>query len=231
MTALDVLREASGRQMVSEDGEPVRLEIFAPLSKSKIDEFERGLPCPIPPDIRDLLGFCRGFEGGAADFVDFTGARCNFAHEEVFPNGLPFAADGFGNFWVIDLTLESETWGPVYFACHDAPVILYQGPDLAHFLTELLKLSAPPHRSLVNDVHADRLYRVWRENPGVRSHAECLASGDPVLSAFARELEPPFQIIDMRNADIGFGFSWGRYGPRTVIRRLGTLPVFAYRKP
>jgi hypothetical protein len=231
MKAVDILRDAVNRSLVDEDGEPVQLRFDPPLSSPEIDAFEQGLPCPLSPDIRDLLAFCRGFEGGAADFVDFTGARCGYEHEEIFPNGLPFAADGFGNFWVVDLTPTSETWGPIYFACHDAPVILFQSPTLEHFLTELLKMSEPPHKSLVDDVHEDRLYRVWRKNPGVRTQAECLASADPVLSAFARELEPSFQIVDMRNADTGFGFSWGRYGPRTVIRRHGTLPVFAYRKP
>jgi hypothetical protein len=27
------------------------------------------------------------------------------------------------------------------------------------------------------------------------------------------------------------GFSWGRYGPRTDVRRFGALPVFACSKP
>ena len=231
MAAVDVLREAARRQLVSDDGEPVRLDFDPPLTEPEIGAFQQTLPCPLPPDIRELLRFCRGFEGGAADFVDFTGARCSFAHEEVFPHGLPIAADGYGNFWVVDLTPQSTAWGPIYFACHDAPVILYQGPDLEHFLAELLKLSAPPHTSAVSEVHDDRRHHVWRKNPGVRPQAECLASGDPVLSAFARELEPAFQVVDMRNCDVGFGFSWGRYGPDTVIRRCGTLPVFAYRAP
>ena len=102
--------------------------------------------------------------------------------------------------------------------------------SLEHFLTELFKLDTPPHKSLVDDVHEDRLFEVWRRNPGVLSHADCLASGDQALSEFARELDESFQFIDLRNAEIGFGFSWGRYGPQTVVKRYGSLPVFAYQR-
>ena len=43
--------------------------------------------------------------------------------------------------------------------------------------------------------------------------------------------EESFQIIDLRLTQPGDGFSWGRYGPNTRIRRFGTHPVFAYKKP
>jgi hypothetical protein len=47
----------------------------------------------------------------------------------------------------------------------------------------------------------------------------------------SRELGDSFQIIDLRLAKPGDGFSWGRYGPRTQIKRFGTHAVFAYEKP
>jgi cell wall assembly regulator SMI1 len=145
----DVLREAANKPLVSEDGEPVRLQLYPPLRELEISAFEKSLPCPLPDEIRELLAFCRGFEGGALDFVDFTGGQCSFEFEAAFPHGVPFAADGFGNFWVVDLSPTSREWGPIYF-CHDAPVILYQSPHLTHSLVELVKLSLPPHTSLVD---------------------------------------------------------------------------------
>lgn len=231
MGPADVIREAMGKALVDEDGESVRLELLPPLSDSEIASFAERLPCPLPPEIRELLSVCSGFEGSAADVVDFTGVRCLFDYEAVFPHGLPIAADGFGNFWVVDLQPASQDWGPIYFARHDTPVILYQSPNLAHFLVELLKLSEPPHRSLVDDVHEDRLFQVWRNNPGVRPREECLASDDLELRGFAKELDPWFEIVDLREPRPGVGFSWGRYGPNTVVRRHGTLPIFAYQEP
>ncbi len=183
----------------------------------------------MPAEIRELLAFCRGFYA-ALDVVDFTGEQCSFQQDEIFPHGLPIAADGYGNFWVVDLLPSSTDWAPIYFACHDAPVVLYQSPTLSHFLVELFKMSQPPHKSLIDDVHEDRLFDVWRKNPGVQAYEQAAQSKDSAVRAFADTLDPTFEIIDLRAAAIGFGFSWGRYGPNTVVRRHGELPIFAVQK-
>lgn len=230
MTPLQIILEAQRRVLTTEDGDPVPVELESPLSSEEIASFEASLPCKLPQEIRELLSHCSGFTGGAVDFADFTGENCHWEYLAAFPHGLPFAADGCGNFWVIDLLPASKTWGPIYFACHDAPVILYQGPSLNDFLVELFKMSEPPYRSAVADVLEDRLFNVWRKNPDVLSYEQCIGSNDPELQTFATQLGPSFQVIDMRNPEVGFGFSWGRYGPTTVVRRYGNLPIFAYEK-
>jgi hypothetical protein len=130
----------------------------------------------------------------------------------------------------VDLHPHSTRWGPIYFVCHDAPVILYQSDSLEGFLTELFRMFEPPHESLIDDVHEDRPARVWKTNPGVLSYEQCLRSEDPILSTFARELDESFRIVDLRRAKPGDGFSWGRFGPNTTIKRFGTHAVFAYQK-
>lgn len=229
MTPLELVREASKKDFRSEDGEPITLKLLPGLSDSEIAKFESSLPCPLPAEIRDLLGFCRGFDE-LLESVDFTGLHQGFELRSVFPHGLPIAHDGYGNYWVVDLSPDSRSFGPIYFACHDAPVILFQSPTMEHFLVELFKLFTSPIKSLIDDVHEDRIFEVWRKNPGVMSHDQCLQSQDPQLSTFARELDPSFQFVDLRNPRVGYGFSWGRYGPTTVLRRFGTQPIFAYQK-
>jgi hypothetical protein len=83
----------------------------------------------------------------------------------------------------------------------------------------------------VDDVHEDRLFQVWRKNPGAHPQQECLQSRDADMRQFAAELDASFQIIDLRKSQVGSGFSWGRYGPKTVVRRFGTLSIFAYQEP
>ena len=78
--------------------------------------------------------------------------------------------------------------------------------------------------------HEDRLFDIWRANPGAKSYEECMGSGDDDLKTFAEELGPKFRVVDMRKPEIGFGFSWGRYGPSTVVRRYGMKPIFAYEQ-
>jgi SMI1 / KNR4 family (SUKH-1) len=228
VTPLEVIRQAQADTLIDEDGQVVTLELLPGLSQAELRDFARKVPCPIPQEIEELLSACRGFYG-TIEQVDFSGVDLGFAFEAVFPFGLAIAADGFGNFWVVDLHPHSANWGPIYFACHDAPVILYQADTVEEFLSELFRMCKPPHESLVDDVHEDRLARVWQTNPGVLSYEQCLQSEDPVLSAFTRELDDSFQIVDLRQAKPGDGFSWGRYGPRTVVKRYGTHAVFAYK--
>lgn len=231
MSLVEIIKDAQSQTLLDEDGQEVSLELLEPLSDSEIADFARTLPCPLPSDVREVLTFCRGFEGVVADVVDFTGRDMFFGIPTIFPDGIPIAADGFGNYWVVDLTRHSTEFGPVYFACHDAPVVLYQCDTVATFLSELFQLCAPPHRSLIDDVHEDRLFQVWRKNPDVREVADCLESPDASLREFAATLDPTWQIVDLRAAEPGFGFSWGRYGANTELLRFGALPIFAYRRP
>ena len=224
MTPLEIIRQAQADTLIDEDGHVVTLELLPSLSQAELQDFADQLPCPIPPEIMELLSACGGFYG-TVEQVDFTGRDLIFEFEPAFPDGLPIAADGYGNFWVVDLNPHSTRWGPIYFVCHDAPVVLYQADSLEQFLSELFRMFEPPHQGLVDDVH------VWQTNPGVLSYEHCLRSEDPILSAFARELDESFQIIDLRRARPGDGFSWGRYGPRTKIKRFRTHAVFAYQKP
>jgi hypothetical protein len=230
VTPLEVIRQAQADTLIDEDGQVVTLELLPGLSQAELRDFARQVPCPVPQEITELLSACRGFYG-TIEQVEFSGIDLGFAFEAIFPFGLAIAADGWGNFWVVDLHPHSEYWGPIYFACHDAPMILYQADTVEEFLSELFKMFNPPHESLVDDVHEDRLARVWQSNPGVLSYEQCLQSEDPVLSAFTRELDDSFQIVDLRQAKPGDGFSWGRYGPRTVVKRYGAHAVYAYKKP
>lgn len=229
MTPLEVVRDACGRRYVSEDGDPVSIELAPGLSAAEIANFEAALPCPLPTDVRELLAHCRGFSG-TVEIVDFAGRDVDFEQAELLPHGLPIAADGFGNFWEVDLWPDSRAFAPIYFVCHDVPVFLLQSRSLAEFLSGLFLLNVPPFHGPVDDVREDRLFDVWRKNPGVREREECLRAEDAELAAFARELDDTWQIIDMRAAEIGFGFSWGRYGPRTAVRRHGAQAIFAYHK-
>lgn len=230
MSAVELVKAAAREPLTNEDGEPCPLELEPPADAAALEALQARLPCPLPQDVRELLAFCAGFGGSPIDVVDFTGTACPYEDKAVFPHGHPIAGDGYGNFWVVDLAPDSLAWGPIYFACHDAPVILYQAATLEDFLRELFKLGTPPHKSLVDEVHEDRLFDVWGSNPGVREQVDCLASGDAELARFAQELGPSFQFVDLRNAPVGFGFSWGRYGPKTLVRRDGTRPIFAYEK-
>lgn len=226
---LELLKKAAGTKLVNEDGITEELRLLPPLSNEELNTLKSAIPCPLPEDMAELLAVTRGFEGGNLEAVDFAPPP-SFGLEEVFPLALPIAADGFGNFWVVDLTRDSKSWGPIFYACHDAPVIVFQTDSLLHFVEEVLRFSNPPWKSEIDDVHEGLSSRIWRENPGVMSFEECADSPDADLRTFARSLDPSYEFVDLRSPKLGDGFSWGRYGPRTVNKRFGEQRLFAYQK-
>ena len=162
--------------------------------------------------------------------IDLSGLDAGFGLEEVFPHALSIAEDGCGNSWVLDLTSDAKTWGPIFYACHDAPVVVYQTDSLAHFIEEAVKVSSQAVRSEMDAVHEELATRIWLENPGATSFEECADSQDEDLKGFALSLDTSYEFIDLRRAKLGDGFSWGRYGSRTVNKRFGEKRIFAYQR-
>jgi SMI1 / KNR4 family (SUKH-1) len=226
VTAWEIIEEATRTELLSEDGDPRPWSPLPGLGGAGIERLGQKVRGALPRELRELLLRCSGVDGTALETLDFTGSL-SFGFEAAFPSGLPIGHDGFGNFWVLDVTSADTEVAPVFFACHDPPICLLQSSSIATFMRELVRMSAPPFTSQVDDVHEDRLFRVWRENPGTLTVAEALA-GDEVLAGFASGLEPGFIVVDLRTAPVGMGFSWGRYGPRTVVRRHGEERLFAY---
>jgi SMI1 / KNR4 family (SUKH-1) len=195
--------------------EHAALRLRPPPSRDEVDALETELGVPLPGDLRALLDLTGGIDGGRLGTIDLTGASFDVELSDIFPSGLPIARDGSGNHWVLDLTPDAAP-PLVFYASHDPPVVLIQSLDLAHFLDEALA----PGKSLVHDM--------WHENP--LDHAAALA-GDDELRAFAATLDDGYTIVDLRTPTIGTGFSWGRHGPATEIRRDGYRRLFAYARP
>jgi SMI1 / KNR4 family (SUKH-1) len=227
---VELLKASEGKLLVDEDGNHEHLRLLPPLSSAELQALANRIPCPVPQEVQELFSFSRGFKGGALAMVDFSGVGEGWQMEEILPHALPLAGDGFGNYWVVDLTSNSTTWGPIFYASHDAPVIVFQADNLQHFVSEVLKFSSEPRKSEIDDVHERLSRRIWSQNPGVLSRADSSARCDPELRQFAATLDDTWEFIDLRNAKLGDGFSWGLYGPRTANRRFGEKRIFARQK-
>lgn len=93
MTPLEIIRQAQADTLIDDDGQLVELELLPGLSRTELRDFARQVPRPIPPELAELLGVCRGFYG-TVEHVDFTGRDLVFEFEPASPFGLPTAADG-----------------------------------------------------------------------------------------------------------------------------------------
>jgi len=133
MTLAERMRWLLEREFVSPEGPRYRLQPAPPLTAAEIEALGARLERPVPPEVRDLLMIARGFLNGPLESLDFSGLE-GIGMEEIFPHGLDFAHDGLGNYWIADLEdPAAATWGPIYYLCHDPPVVAWQSPDLIAF--------------------------------------------------------------------------------------------------
>ena len=233
MKLLGLIQEFDGKEIAEDkNGNPIHGKLLPAASKSDLLEVEANIPCPIPPHIRDVLETTRGLVP-TLDSIDFTGLSLKDLIEtaDLCPHGWPIAGDQFGNFWVLDLLPNSKDWGPVFYLCHDPPVFVLQAHTFEEFVAQLIAYAQKEKDSPIEKVHEDTALRIYHDNPNVQSFEDASQLvGDGQLSAFAATLDKNYQFIDMRKARVGDGFSWGRYGPDTEIKRAGEQRIFAYKK-
>jgi hypothetical protein len=226
----DTLRQLAGSPLRDPDANEEILELEPAATEDEIRELAAGLPCPIPPDIQDALRVSKGISNGPLDafsLVDLEGIGL----EDIFPNAYSIGADGYGNFWVLDLLPTTTSWGPVFYVCHDPPVVAYQSATIEEFLNGTLEMWKDRAKSQVDLVHEKVVRRIWKENPDLMTPEALSSSGDEALRAFAASLPPGALIADLRQPALGDGFSWGRFGPKTTVRRAGPDRIWAVLPP
>lgn len=230
MYLLETLKRLENASYINDDGEQRRLKLLPPLSHAELKKLRKLLPCEIPMDVEEALLFSRGLDNveHTEGTVDLSGLSIMGQWLEDFaPHAVAIASDGCGNSWSIDLGPDSKTWGPVYFFCHDPPVIVYQFADVNEFLQQMERV---PSQSDLGEALQTWTQRVYRDNPNVLTYAQAL-EGDDELKHFAQPLTAEWEFIDLRRASAGDGFSWGRYGPDTKVMRHSRLPIVALEIP
>jgi hypothetical protein len=230
MTLASTLRSLHGRRLRDEDGKEHVLELLPPADEGDLARLTAGLPGRLPDDVREALLVSKGLAGGPLEsfsLLDLEG----FGLDEVFPHAYSIAHDGFGNFWVLDLLPDTVSWGPVFYACHDPPVIAWQAETIEGFLLDVVGMWEPGTRSPVRQMHDEAVHRIWRAEADLRQVSDAIASKDAILAEFAAALPATALIADLRHATAGEGFAWGRFGPRTEIRRAGREHLWAVIPP
>jgi cell wall assembly regulator SMI1 len=226
----DTLKELAGRRLTDRDGDTTVLELLPPATDAEISALEASLPGPLPDEVRAALRISTGLANGPLESVSLLDLA-GFGLEEAFPHAYSIAHDGCGNFWILDLLPGSSVWGPVFYACHDPPVIAYQAPTVEAFLRDVVATEQAGPRSPVDEVHEDVVARIWREHPDLIAQPTAADSGDPMLRDFASALPATAMIADLRRPQLGQGFAWGRFGPRTLIERFRTERLWALTPP
>jgi hypothetical protein len=227
---IDAFRETAGLELTDADGNTETLRLLPPATVEELAELEATFSAPLPDEIRAALALTKGLENPPIEslsLVDLDGLGL----EQVFPHAHSIGHDGFGNYWVVDLNADSTAWGPIFYACHDPPVIAYQCATVEEFVRAVVQMGRPGPRSPVDLVHEEVVDRLWKRDPDAVPYEQARASSDALVREFAVACGPEYQLIDLRDLAVGKGFSWGRWGARTRLRRCGTHHLWAYAPP
>lgn len=228
MSVRDAL-DALTRRSLRRDDDVYTATCEPGLQAAEIEAIAQRFGAPLPDDLRALLATTRGIDGLELA-IDFTGGQ-GFGLEELFPRALPIAQDHQGNAWIVDCVSQPEPEAAVFYACHDPPIVLWQCRGLATFLHELARSYGGDEGSLIDAVSGDVPHRVWTSHAHALERAAALASSDDAVRGFASTLDDAWSIVDLRAATPGMGIAFGRYGPRTRLRRHGELRLFACAPP
>ncbi|MFK7810606.1 MAG: SMI1/KNR4 family protein, partial [Saprospiraceae bacterium] len=118
MKPIERLKSILNKEYKDEDGYKYKIELFEGLTDIEVEELKKKLPNNfLPIEIEELLRFAKGFNFSGLEDIEFDAINY-FGYEEVFPNAIQLASDGFGNYWILDISNSGE-WKEVYFACHD----------------------------------------------------------------------------------------------------------------
>jgi hypothetical protein len=217
MTARETLEAARRDQQI---------ELLPPVTTGQLTEFQRLVETPqMPPEIVELLRFASGFESNAFGTVDFLGRNMSV---ETFFRSAPILADGCGNFWIVDLASDEGAWGPVLFWSHDPAVAVIQASNLADFLQQILDVGRAGRPDALTFVRKVSSRRIWSDDPYLVPVSEARAQGDRIVAAFATTLPNSFSVADLRQVEIGSGFSWGRGD--ADVRRDGARLLFGVER-
>lgn len=228
MTALEQLKSILTEKYRSEDGEPFEITLKPGLQDTELEVLAKAYPTEVlPAEYGELLHFASGFEFYGVDEVTFDGLG-QFGFEEFFPCSIQLASDGFGNFWILDVS-ENGILGAVYYICHDPAVVVKHSDSLAQFIQHVNDFGKNGPKSHLDIIHEDTVHTIWTTNTWLNKQSAL--EGDRTIKDFAAQFPDNFVFADLRNAPLKSGFAWGKFGPDIGnAKRYGSEPLWAIEK-
>ncbi|MBB6464095.1 SMI1/KNR4 family protein [Flammeovirga kamogawensis] len=225
MTPKQQLKSILSNQYESEDEDLYKVELLDGMTDSEIENLKSQLPNNIlPNEIEELLRFSKGFEFYGLEEVRFD-AFGHFGFEEMFPNSIQLAGDGFGNFSILDIDSKGN-WNSVYYVCHDPAVIVKHSENLTEFIKHVDEFGHKGNQSNLDSIHEKTVMDIWSEKVGIMEKNE----KDYDFENGQIELPEMFLVADLSEKPIKTGFPWGKSGPNTKIIRPTDDPIWIVEK-
>lgn len=219
-----MLQQAKSEKFVRDDGESVAIRIFSAGGGLNEELFRKNYKKPFTKEVAELLDLTPGFELGYTE-VHFTETQMQGYHF-LFPDWMELCGDGFGNFWVAEVQDQTHEWKPIWFVCHDPPVVVRVADNLANFIDLVLDAyrKSPHIKENWFSLSHERANQVW-DGAGTApiEVSDARKSPDPAIAALAHQLPANGCVIDLRNCPNGGGFSWETFDAYKDAVRNGPL--------
>ena len=204
-----------------------RLEPPSPDELIRIDQDRDARP----ESLRALLTATRGIDLGIRGRISFSGEPGNTGYVDLFPGVLSLGNDDFGNEMVVELSPAEDRCGPVFYICHDPPVAVIHSMNLSDFILSLATEDWGKEHCLPSQAIRDAVDRIWAHDPfSVPARDFSRHPGD-IPVEFLEALGPNGRVTDLRQGEIGEGFSFGRFGAYAGEFRVADRLVFGIAPP
>jgi hypothetical protein len=198
MDLYKLMQSFAAEKLVGEDGVPCRASVM-PLGSGMNEEgFREQPPKVMQPEFAALVERCAGLQVGYLEVL-FTEHR-HQGYGFLMADWMGVLEDGFGNHWAMELGARDPA-GPVWFVCHDPPVMTLAAPTLAEFLDLVVDMHRKKPRHGFNplsDPHKDAM-GVYHDPSRCGVPVTTLrATPDPELAAAVASLPDDAIVFDLR---------------------------------
>ena len=228
MTNLEIIKKLKTSTFTDEDGEKYQLEFQEGLTDSEIEQLKEQFPSNyIDDEIIEILKETRGWDGYGLEMVYFDSIG-QFGFWELSANSLTLGQDGFGNYWILDIS-ESGKANKVFFACHDPAVFVIHSQSLNEYLMHLLEFYESPNKSHLNEIHNKTTMTIWNENSFCLSKT-MFENNNPEFRDFLKKFNgDEWTIADLRTGKNKTGFAWGKFGTNQFTERHPTVLIWVMK--
>lgn len=212
MTNLEIINTLRKSTFTDEDEESYQLEFEPGLTDEDIAKLSMDFPGgEIAPELIEILKETRGWSSHGLEAVCFD-ALGQFGFDELSKNSITLGADGFGNYWILDLAEDGKP-NKVFYACHDPAVFVINSQNLNEYMHHMLEFYESPEECHINQVHEKTVMTIWDSNEACKPKTEFLNS-NPQYANFLGQFEgKDWTVADLRDGANKTGFAWGRFGP------------------
>ena len=190
------------------EGERFSPELLPGFSPEQLDDYSALFSAPVPEGIKTLLLHTTGFGYYSLNEVRFDRTQ-GTGNIPFLPDAVLLCEDKQGVKWLADIDTETGDWGVIYAINMRTNTCAIQANDLPGFLEQLFH-TVSSKVNWLSHIREKVLPDLSSNPPSGIDMVTAGKTSDNALRAITRNLPNAAVLFDMRNAQPGDGFSWGK---------------------